>query len=145
MKSHKLKINRRKFLKKSALPLAIGASLSLPKRVIAKTKLELNMVTSWPANFPGIGLGASRLANKIEKLSDNEIKINVFSAGELVPAFGVFDATSSGTADMYHSAEFYWTGKNKGYPFFAAVPFGMTAQEFNSWIYSQDGQILRTE
>ena len=30
----------------------------------------------------------------------NSININVYSAGELVPPFGVFDATSSGTADM---------------------------------------------
>ena len=37
---------------------------------------------------------------KIEKLSNNKIKVNVYSAGELVPPFGVFDAVPSGTADM---------------------------------------------
>ena len=79
------------------------------------------------------------------KLSNNKIKVNVYSAGELVPPFGVFDAVSSGTADMYHSAEFYWGGKNKAYPFFAAVPFGMTAEEFNSWIYLGGGQQLWDE
>ena len=35
-------------------------------------------------------------------------------------------------------------GKNKAYPFFAAV-FGMTAEEFNSWIYLGEGQALWDE
>ncbi len=140
-----LKSNRRNFLKKTTLPIVASVALSSPSLLIAKTSLELSLVTSWPANFPGIGLGANRLAKRIESLSNNEIKINVYSAGELVPPFGVFDAVSSGTADMYHSADFYWTGKNKAYPFFASVPFGMTATEFNSWIYANKGQELWNE
>ncbi len=137
----KNKINRRNFIKKTAIPVLGAASLS-SFNVQASAITELNMVTSWPENFPGIGLGANRLANRIEKLSNNKIKVNVYSAGELVPPFGVFDAVSSGSADLYHSAEFYWGGKNKAYPFFAAVPFGMTAEEFNSWIYLGGGQEL---
>jgi TRAP-type mannitol/chloroaromatic compound transport system substrate-binding protein len=121
MKSHKL--NRRKFLKKAAIPVAASVFISSPSVLKAKSNVELSLVTSWPSNFPGIGLGANRLAKRIQNLSNNEIKINVYSAGELVPPFGVFDATSSGTADMYHSADFYWTGKNKAYPFFCFSSF----------------------
>ena len=138
------KINRRSFIKKATIPVIGAASIS-SFNVHASTTTELNMVTSWPENFPGIGLGANRLAKRIESLSNNKIKVNVYSAGELVPPFGVFDAVSSGTADLYHSAEFYWGGKNKAYPFFAAVPFGMTAEEFNSWIYLGEGQALWDE
>ena len=138
------KINRRSFIKKASIPIIGAASIS-SFNVHASTTTELNMVTSWPENFPGIGLGANRLAKRIESLSNNKIKVNVYSAGELVPPFGVFDAVSSGTADLYHSAEFYWGGKNKAYPFFAAVPFGMTAEEFNSWIYLGEGQALWDE
>ena len=140
-----VKINRRNFLKKATIPVVASALVSHPAVLSAKTKVELSLVTSWPSNFPGIGLGANRLANRIQSLSNNEININVYSAGELVPPFGVFDATSSGTADMYHSADFYWTGKNKAYPFFASVPFGMTADEFSSWIYANEGQQLWNE
>jgi TRAP-type mannitol/chloroaromatic compound transport system substrate-binding protein len=140
----KNKINRRGFLKKASIPL-IGAASFSTFNVHASSITELNMVTSWPENLPGIGLGANRLAARIESLSDNKIKVNVYSAGELVPPFGVFDAVSSGAADLYHSAEFYWGGKNRAYPFFAAVPFGMTAEEFNSWIYLGGGQSLWDE
>ena len=97
------------------------------------------MVTSWPENFPGIGLGANRLAQRIENLSNKRIKVNVYSAGELVPPFGVFDAVSSGTADYITQQSFI--GEERTKPIlFAAVPFGMTAEEFNSWIYSGNGQ-----
>ena len=140
----KNKINRRSFIKKAAIPVIGAASIS-SFNVHASNINELSMVTSWPENFPGIGLGAKRLAKRIESLSNNKIKVNVYSAGKLVPPFGVFDAVSSGTADLYHSAEFYWGGKNKAYPFFAAVPFGMTAEEFNSWIYQGEGQNLWDE
>ena len=34
----------------------------------------MSLVTSWPSNFPGIGLGANRLANRIQSLSNNEIR-----------------------------------------------------------------------
>ncbi|MDC0861732.1 TRAP transporter substrate-binding protein [Alphaproteobacteria bacterium] len=139
------KINRRNFLKKATLPVVASVAISSPSLLKAQTSVELSLVTSWPSNFPGIGLGANRLANRIQNLSNNEIKVNVYSAGELVPPFGVFDATSSGTADMYHSADFYWSGKSKAYPFFASVPFGMTASEFNSWIYANEGQDLWNE
>jgi len=108
----KKKINRRSFIKNASIPV-LGAATFSSFNVHASTTTELNMVTSWPENFPGIGLGANRLAQRIESLSNNRIKVNVYSAGKLVPPFGVFDAVSSGTADLYHSAEFYWGGKNK--------------------------------
>ena len=103
----KKEINRRSFIKKASLPI-IGAAAIVPFNVNANAIKELTMVTSWPKNLPGIGLGANRLAQRIEKLSNNQIKVKVYSAGELVPPFGVFDTVSYGTADLYHSAEFYW-------------------------------------
>ena len=61
----KKKINRRNFIKKVPIPVLGAAALS-SFNVHASTITELNMVTSWPENFPGIGLGANRLAQRIE-------------------------------------------------------------------------------
>ena len=44
------------------------------------------MVTTWPKNFPGLGVGAQRLADRITAMSDGRLTIEVYSAGELVPA-----------------------------------------------------------
>jgi len=67
-------------------------------------------------------------------MSDGRIEVKVYAAGELVGALESFDATSTGAADMYHGAEYYWQGKSKGFSFFTAVPMGMTAAEIMGWI-----------
>jgi TRAP-type mannitol/chloroaromatic compound transport system substrate-binding protein len=112
---------------------------------LAPKKRQLKMVTAWPKNFPGLGTGAERLARRIEALSDGDIKVKVYSAGELVGALGGFDAVSQGKADMYHAAEYYWQGKSPAFNFFAAVPMGMTAAEMNAWIRFEGGQELWDE
>jgi TRAP-type mannitol/chloroaromatic compound transport system substrate-binding protein len=103
------------------------------------------MVTTWPKNFPGMGTGANKLAELIGQMSAGRIEVKVYGAGELVPAFEVFDAVSRGTAEMGHGAAYYWKGKNEGAQFFASVPFGLTAQEMNGWLYHGGGMELWRE
>ncbi len=102
-------------------------------------RLQWKMVTSWPTNFPGLGTGAAKLAAMITAASGGRLTIKVYGAGELVPAFEVFDAVGRGTAEMGHSASYYWKGKAAAAPFFCAVPFGLNAQEMNGWLYEGGG------
>lgn len=106
---------------------------------------EWKMVTSWPRDFPGLGTGASRLAENINKLSNGRLKIKVYGGNELVPAFEVFDAVQQRTAEMGHSATYYWKGKAPAAQFFSGIPFGMTAQELNGWMYYGGGLELWQE
>lgn len=103
------------------------------------------MVTTWPANFPGLGSGAARLAELITQASGGRIVVKVLAAGELVPAFETFDAVSRGTAEIGHGASYYWKGKAEAAPFFCAIPFGMNAQEMNGWLYYGGGLELWRE
>jgi len=103
------------------------------------------MVTSWPPNFPGFGASASRLADRIGELSDGRIDIDVFAAGELIPAFEVFDAVSRGTMQMGHSSPTYWRGTLPAAPVFSSVPFGMLASEHKAWIDHGGGLALWRE
>jgi TRAP-type mannitol/chloroaromatic compound transport system substrate-binding protein len=103
------------------------------------------MVTTWPQNFPGLGTGAANLARLIGEASGGRLTVRLYGAGELVPAFEVFDAVSRGTADMGHGAPYYWKGKSEAAQFFAATPFGMNAQERNAWIYYGGGNELWRE
>ena len=132
--------NRRKFFKSLGLLSATALVGGLhPKNSLAKTKIKWKMVTSWPKNFPGLGAGAETLAGYINKLSGGSLEVKVFGANELVPPLGVFDFVSSGGAEMGHSGAYYWKGKTEAAQFFSSVPFGMTAQEMNSWLYYGDG------
>lgn len=106
---------------------------------------ELKMVTTWPKDFPGLGTMAERVAQYIFELSGGQMRVRVFSAGELVSPFEAFDAVSNGAADLYHGAEYYWVGKSKAYSFFTAVPFGMTTSEIMAWTEFGGGQQLWDE
>lgn len=97
------------------------------------------MVTSWPKNFPGVGVGAERFATLVDQMSNGRLKIKVYAAGELVPALEVFDAVSRGTAEMGHGAPYYWKGKVPAAQFFCALPFGPNAQEMNAWLHKGGG------
>jgi TRAP-type mannitol/chloroaromatic compound transport system substrate-binding protein len=108
-------------------------------------KYQWKMVTTWPKNFPGLGTGANSLARLIGEMSGGRLTVKVYGANELVPAFEVFDAVSSGTAELGHGAAYYWKGKSEAAQFFAAVPFGMTAQEMNAWLYYGGGMPLWAE
>jgi len=113
--------------------------------VAGQQTISWKMVTTWPKNFPGLGTGANRLASLIGEMSGGRIQVKVYGANELVPPFEVFDTVSSGTAEMGHGAAYYWKGKSEAAQFFAAVPFGMTAQEMNAWLYFGGGMELWQE
>ncbi|WP_373002199.1 TRAP transporter substrate-binding protein [Hyphomonas sp.] len=120
------------------------AKILAPAR-INRSRRKFNMVTTWPKGLPGLGRAAERVSERVYAMSDGLMEIKVFAAGELVPAFESFDAVANGSADMYHGAEYYWTAKSSAFPFFTAVPFGMTAQEIMGWIDFGGGQELWDE
>ena len=91
------------------------------------------LVTAWPKNYPGLGMAPERIAKLVEEMSNGQMKITVYGAGEQVPAFGVFDAVSNGSHQMGHSGGYFWKGKAPAAQFFTGVPFGLTADEINAW------------
>jgi TRAP-type mannitol/chloroaromatic compound transport system substrate-binding protein len=136
-------LDRRSFLTAGAVGATAGA-LAAPA-VLAQDKQIVRMVTTWPRNFPGLGTGAQRIADRITAASDGRIEVRLFAAGELVPAFESFDAVATGAAEMYHGVDYYWQGKHKAYNFFATVPMGFTAQEMHAWMTFGGGQALWDE
>ena len=106
---------------------------------------EWKLVTTWPKNLPALGTAPEHLAEIVDAMSSGRLKIKVYAAGELVPAFEVFDAVSQGNAEMGHGASYYWRGKMPMAAVFATVPFGMTAQETNAWLHHGGGLELWRE
>ncbi len=150
-------INRRKLLAGGALMGSAGlagcdcgdyakvGALSAEAACGNITPREYKMVTTWPKDFPGLGTMAENVAKFTTAMSGGAMKVTVYGAGELVPAFESFDAVSNGSADIYHGAEYYWVGKSPGFAFFTAIPFGMTAMEIMAWTEYGGGQELWDE
>ena len=138
-------MKRRSFLKKSIGVGTVAAASTLSAPAISKGIIRWKMVTCWPKNFPALGTGVQRIADSIYAMSDGRLEIKVYGAGELVPAFEVFDAVREGIAEMGHDAPYYWIAKHSAMPFFTTIPGGLTAQEHASWIYFGGGQELWDE
>lgn len=147
-------VKRKLFLKQSALA-ALGTGLLLqscaPSKEKTTSQLDLSkkyawkMVTTWPPNFPVLGEACQKFADWVHAMSAGQMTIKVYGAGELIPALEVFDAVSSGAAEMGNGASYYWAGKSPATQFFTAVPFGMNAQQMNSWLYCGGGLELWKE
>ena len=135
------KLSRRKLIGGGA---AAAGAVAMPSVARAQT-VRWRMVTSWPKRLPGPGMSAERVAERIATLSGGRIQITVHAAGEIVPALETLDAVSSGTAEMAHTAAFYWQGKQPASAFFTTVPFGMTPAEHTGWIDAGGGQALWDE
>ena len=112
-----------------------------PRQIVHDWKL----VTTWPKNLPGLGTAPENFARYVNEMSAGRMQVRVFGAGEIVPAFEVFDAVSQGAAEVGHGASYYWKGKIPASVFFTAVPFGMTAQEMNGWLHYGGGLELWQE
>jgi TRAP-type mannitol/chloroaromatic compound transport system substrate-binding protein len=120
----------------------LAAAGALPHAAHAQPAFDWRMVTAWPRNAPGPGTSANRIAERLTSLSGGRLRVTVYGAGELVPAFEVFDAVSLGNAQMGHSAAFFWSGRMPAAPFFTAVPFGLSPQSHAAWIHHGGGQAL---
>lgn len=138
-------MDRRKFIKSVGVAGAAGtAALATP--AIAKGREKLTMVTAWGRGLAGVFDAALHLSESVKAMSDGMLEIDVKANGELVSGLGaVFDAVTSGQADMYHAADYYYVGQHPAFAYFTAVPFGMTPTELHNWYYHQDGMKLHHE
>ncbi len=136
------KISRRNFVQTAAL--GAGAT-ALAAPALAEGGTELKMLTCWPKNFPGLGTGAERFAERVATASGGKLRIKVFGAGEIVAPFEVLDAVASGAGDLTHDTPYYWFGKDPAFVYFATVPFGLTADEHFTWLKFGGGQELWDE
>jgi len=139
-------MDRRSFLTKAALGgVTAAAATSLAAPLYAQGKRTLTMVTTWGRGLAGVHDAAQRTADTITAMTDGQLTVDLKAAGELVGAFEVFDAVTSGQADMYHGADYYFVGQHPAYAFFTAVPMGMTAQELANWYYHGGGMEFHDE
>jgi TRAP-type mannitol/chloroaromatic compound transport system substrate-binding protein len=138
-------MDRRSALKKTLTAGAAAGAATLAAPAISQGKIEWRMVTTWPKNFPGLGVGAENLAKRINTMSGGRLTVKVFAAGEMVPPLQALDAVINGTAEMSHGAAYYWQNKNPGLSFFTGVPYGMTSRELAAWVRFLGGQQIWDE
>jgi TRAP-type mannitol/chloroaromatic compound transport system substrate-binding protein len=101
--------------------------------------LQWQMATSWPPSLDTIFGGAQVLADRVAALTGGKFKISPRAAGEVAPPLEVLDVVSQGAVQCGHTASYYYIGKSPVLAFGTTVPFGLTAQQQNAWLYEGGG------
>lgn len=101
--------------------------------------IQWQMATSWPPALDTIFGGAQVLADRVAALTGGKFKISPRAAGEVAPPLEVLDVVSQGAVQCGHTASYYYIGKSPVLAFGTTVPFGLTAQQQNAWLYEGGG------
>ncbi len=142
-------MDRRSFIKKAGTT-GVGAAaavttLAAPAIAQSNPKITWRLASSFPKSLDTIYGGAEVFSKMLSEATDGNFQIQVFAAGELVPAFQVADAASAGTVEACHTVSYYFWGKDPTYALGAAVPFALNARGMNAWHYHGGGIDLFNE
>ena len=102
---------------------------------------SLKMQSTWPASST-LQENFKFFAERVDKLTSGQLKVETMAGGQVVPPFEVLDATHKKVLDGAHAVSYYWIGKHKATTLFASTPagpFGMDHMDFLGWMYEGGG------
>src|SRR6476659_7549941 len=131
----------------SLTTLAAAAVLAFSAQAQQPAVKQLKFQSTWPASLT-LQDNFKYFAERFDKLTRGEVKIEAMAAGQIVPAFEILDATHKKVIDGGHGVSYYWVGKNKTATLFSATPagpFGMDHFDFLGWMYEGGGMDMYRE
>src|SRR6266852_2260919 len=134
----------------SLIAFAIAAAFAVPasaQQPAAPAVKSLKFQSTWPASLT-LQDNFKMFAERVDKLTGGQVKIEAAAAGQYVPAFEILDATHKKVIDGGHGVAYYWVGKNKAATLFSATPagpFGMDHFDFLGWMNEGGGMDLYWE
>ncbi|NEO33871.1 MAG: TRAP transporter substrate-binding protein [Symploca sp. SIO3C6] len=140
-------MKRRQFLSNTAIGAASATILGACNPANSGPAIQANslpnlkwrMATSWPKSLDTIFGGADTVCRRVSEMTNGRFQITPYAAGEFVGGLEVLDAVQQGTVQCGHTASYYYIGKNPALAFGTSVPFGLNAQQQNSWFYHGGG------
>jgi TRAP-type mannitol/chloroaromatic compound transport system substrate-binding protein len=114
---------------------ALAASFPAPAIAQGAPEIRWRLTSSFPKSLDTIYGAAEVFAQQVREMTDGRFQIQVFAAGEIVPALQAADAVSNGTVEMCHTASYYYWGKDPTFAFGTAVPFGLNSRMQDAWQY----------
>ncbi len=150
-------MNRREFLTSVATKAAGGAVIGLAAgcsfsatpaaqevqqaaaQDTALPELKWEMATSWTPAVDILFGTAQLFTETVKTLTGGKFQITARAAGELAPGTQVLDVVQQGAVPIGHTASYYYIGKTPATAFGTTLPFGLTAQQQNSWLYAGGG------
>src|SRR5712672_3695695 len=137
-------MKRRQFLRGAGVAAAATAVAS-PAIAQSNPELRWRLTSSYPKSLDTLYGAAEIFAKAVAEATDNKFHIQVFAAGEIVPALAAADAVQNGTVEMCHTASYYYFGKDPTFTFGTSVPFGPNQRLNQAWYMLGGGKDLLNE
>ncbi|AWI76334.1 C4-dicarboxylate ABC transporter substrate-binding protein [Parazoarcus communis] len=133
-------ITRRNALKALSIgAVGAAANVAVSTPALAQETVTWRMQALWdggttPQKFE------ERFVKRVGELTGGKFQIELFSAGQLVPANQAFDAVRGGAFQLMKTFDGYEAGKIPGLAFTSTVPFGFPEpDQFEAWFYELGG------
>lgn len=126
---------------------AAAAPVALAAPALAQTMPEVRwrLTSSFPRNLDVLFGTAESIARRVGQITDGKFRITAFPGGEIAPPLAALDAVQSGSVECAHTAPYYYVGKEPGFAFFTAVPFGLNNRMYSAWFRHGGGRELNAE
>jgi len=122
---------------------AAGALVAAPALAQAVTRLKIQ--TAVPSSSIYFDL-MKRMADRVDKMSNGRLKMEMLPDGAVVAAFEIVDAVDKGVVDGGYAWTHYWSGKNTAAGLFsnpaAGGGTGMDQLSHVAWLYQGGGYAL---
>jgi TRAP-type mannitol/chloroaromatic compound transport system substrate-binding protein len=139
-----MKLQRRQFL--TAIGMGAGSvSIAKPATAQSMPNIKWRLAASWPKSLDTLYGGCEVFAKRVAEITDNRFQIQVFAAGEIVPALEVLDAVQNQTIEMGHTTTVYYWGKEAALALGGSLPFGLNTRQMESWLVHGGGNDLMQE
>ncbi|WP_417666562.1 TRAP transporter substrate-binding protein [Roseibium sp.] len=137
-------LNRRRFLKGSALAATATAGTLAAPAVARAEPVNLKVQAAWGG---GIFLeNAQSYVDRVHAMAGKDLKIDLLAVNSVVKTSQMQDAVHRGVLDGAHYVSAYWYSKSKAASLFGTGPcFGWSSQEMLGWINYGGGQELFDE
>ncbi len=122
----------------SAVAIACRPKKPLGTALKEQPVLNWRMTTSWPRFVPNF-VSADTLCQRVSDMTSGRFTLTPYEGGDLVPPLELFDAVSDGRVECGFTTLYYFFKKRPALAFATSVPFGLTAQQQNAWLYSGGG------
>ncbi|MGE4372329.1 MAG: TRAP transporter substrate-binding protein [Xanthobacter sp.] len=132
-------MKRRDFLTAAGAGIAASASVAMPAIAQTLPQVKWRCASSFQKTQDTLHSTAVNFAKRMEEMSEGRFQIQIFTAGEIVPALQVVDATQNHTVEMCYTASYYYVGKDPTFAFGSTIPFGLNTRQMNAWLYYQGG------
>ena len=135
-------MDRRSFIKRAGVAGAF--TVGTAPAVHAQTTVRWRLAHSFPKSLDTIYGTAETFAKLVGDMSGGKFTIQVFAAGEIVPALATLDGVQNGVIECTHTASNFFAGKDETFAF-NGIPFSLNSRQMSAWMFDGNGLKLMRE